>query len=170
MERWSNGVTIYRTPRGVGFVPTPPRSSAPTLHWVKAFTLIALLVVIAIIMLLAALLLPALKNAKERGRATVCLNNLCQIGLAVTMYADDYNGFYPPQGYDGSAMTNPAMHFMADLPVFVGGAGGIGGSGYNCWLWLLYPYNANPKIYLCPSAYRTIFGWTYGITLLPSPA
>jgi len=70
------------------------------------FTLIELLVVIAIISVLAALLMPALRNAQESGRKAACVNNLRQIGVALFLYADDNNGalsmrvhsFYlPPQ-------------------------------------------------------------------------
>jgi prepilin-type N-terminal cleavage/methylation domain-containing protein len=60
-----------------------------------AFTLIELLVVIAIISILAALLLPALVNAKEQARRTACKNHLRQFIMAVHMYGDDYSQWLP---------------------------------------------------------------------------
>jgi prepilin-type N-terminal cleavage/methylation domain-containing protein/prepilin-type processing-associated H-X9-DG protein len=59
----------------------------------KGFTLIELLVVIAIIAILAAMLLPALSAARAKARQAVGLSNLKQIGLAMAMYTNDYNGF-----------------------------------------------------------------------------
>jgi prepilin-type N-terminal cleavage/methylation domain-containing protein len=64
----------------------------------RAFTLIELLAVIAVITLLAALLLPTLADSKEKARSIQCLNNLHQWGLAYRMYADDNNDFLPRRG------------------------------------------------------------------------
>jgi len=60
-----------------------------------AFTLIEFLVVVAIIAVLAALLLPVLQKAKQKGYQATCANNLRQIYLAFSLYADDYGSAYP---------------------------------------------------------------------------
>lgn len=63
----------------------------------SGFTLVELLVVIAVLALLAGLLLPVLAAAPEKARRANCMSNLRQIHLALAMYADDHNDWLPPK-------------------------------------------------------------------------
>ena len=90
----------------------PPRKS-------RGFTLIELLVVIAIIGVLIALLLPAVQMAREAARRASCTNNLKQIGLALTNYADVHRAY--PFGWDrhGAAWTAMILPYMDQEPLYL---------------------------------------------------
>jgi prepilin-type N-terminal cleavage/methylation domain-containing protein len=89
---------------------TSPSVRTPRLAG-RAFTLIELLVVIAIIAILAGLLLPALASAKEKSRRAACLNQLRQLGLAATLYADDNREHL----FDGSLDAGTNLWFLICL-------------------------------------------------------
>jgi prepilin-type N-terminal cleavage/methylation domain-containing protein len=112
----------------------------------KAFTLIELLVVIAIIALLLAILMPALRAARGQARKTVCKVHVGGVGLALRMYADDYEGKThnsPNNGLWDNEHTNPAV---------VKQYGPNESLAY--WGIAYFPYAENKKIYACPAAER----------------
>ena len=77
-------------------MPRPPSAAR------RPFTLIEMLVVIAIISILAAMLSPSLRKSLDRARDIACMSNLRQIGVGHGIYAGDYNGRLPPTGIVGS--------------------------------------------------------------------
>ena len=120
----------------------------------KGFTLIELLVVIAIIAVLMAILFPALNNAREQGKRTVCLGNLRQLTLAWIMYADDYNdrivsgnaganGAWVGKGWDNAYGQGVMLSEAAQKQAIRTGT--------------LFFYVKEEKLYNCPTGVRNQF-------------
>jgi general secretion pathway protein G len=113
-----------------------------TQHRRSGFTLVEILVVLAIIAVLAAILLPVLSSAREKGRAAVCQSNLKQIGLGITMYTQDWERY--PRGLDAADKNTPqiwngwpgAAQIMSETPYLHT---------------VLDPYIKNPQVWGCPS-------------------
>jgi len=117
------------------------------------FTLIELLVVISIIAILAALLLPALTQAKEKAKDAQCRSNLRQIQVAAHMYADDFQntfwhtgGGYIPNG--GRWTLNPTSDALLSAS-----------DDNSYWAIGYYDYFKNRKVFGCPSAGQYIDRW-----------
>jgi len=111
-----------------------------------AFTLVELLIVIAIIAILAALLLPVISKAKERGQRTCCLNNLKQLQAGWLLYVDDDNDWMPPNLWDGvhggAAGSAPGSWVAGNA---------LDNSPTNIMLGVQWHYNSSIGIYHCPS-------------------
>src|SRR5258708_6765205 len=86
----------------------------------RAFTLIELLTVIAIIAVLAGLLLPVFASERGKAREITCVSNLRQIGLAIKMYDQDYDEVYPwaidPTDKYTPGIWAPSPQFQAEIP------------------------------------------------------
>jgi prepilin-type N-terminal cleavage/methylation domain-containing protein len=117
------------------------RSSGPA-----GFTLVEMLIVIAIITLLIALLLPSVKKARESARNVTCMSNQRQLGIATISFAGDH-GMHMPGG-DTDPWIGPERWQKSWL--------GQGGSFHEMWsnaphTGTLFAYVNQPQVYLCPS-------------------
>jgi prepilin-type N-terminal cleavage/methylation domain-containing protein/prepilin-type processing-associated H-X9-DG protein len=86
----------------------------------RAFTLVELMTVLAIIALLAALLVPGLAKARSKVRTVSCVANLKQWGLATMLYASDHDDYLPPDGTPNPGASATNLGWYIQLPRQIG--------------------------------------------------
>jgi prepilin-type N-terminal cleavage/methylation domain-containing protein/prepilin-type processing-associated H-X9-DG protein len=119
-----------------------------------AFTLVELLVVVAIIAILASILLPVLSKAKSRAEAVYCLNNTRQLVLAWHVYADDHNGRLAYNlGGNGARGIAPGtnLNWVNNIMDWSAGLGSDNTNRARITEAGLGPYTKSVSIYHCPS-------------------
>lgn len=108
------------------------------------FTMVELIVVMAIMLILVALLSPALKHARDSARGIQCMSNLKQIGLGITTYASSYDGRLPPN-YDSLTAYPWYIQWPTKLKPFMG-------LNYVAYAGGYPPASiSNSRIFQCPS-------------------
>jgi prepilin-type N-terminal cleavage/methylation domain-containing protein/prepilin-type processing-associated H-X9-DG protein len=134
----------------------------------NGFTLVEMLVVIAIIAVLAAIMLPVLLTARESARRRVCINNLRQIGVAIQMYAADSGGRTPPQpGSFPRALGRSSNNNFSNPCSFDAGSSMRERFGLEYTVSdVLESYGCDDVIFTCPSApllppEEKCAAWTY---------
>jgi prepilin-type N-terminal cleavage/methylation domain-containing protein/prepilin-type processing-associated H-X9-DG protein len=126
------------------------------------FTLVELLVVIAVIGILASLLLPAATKAKNQALTTSCRNNLKQLMVCWELYTDENNNILPPNNFvffaAGPDSTNAALTAGDSGLSWCPGVAPLDTDTANIERSVLFPYNRSTGIYRCPADRSTVVG------------
>ncbi len=121
-----------------------------------AFTLIELLVVISVLVILIAILLPALSAAKKKAREISCLNNLKQLQTCSKLYSLDNDDFLPPNRFVYNLETKEPWEGFDRKQTWCAGIAPYDTTTENIELGLLFRYNKSTEIYHCPSDYSRV--------------
>lgn len=114
----------------------------------RGFTLIEILVVVAIIGLLAAILFPVFARVRENGKRTACTSNLKQLALAARMYSQDYTQTY--------------------MPIQLADAADVSATNPYGWADAMSPYIKSIQLFQCPSDTRPVCAAGHGLPVDPT--
>lgn len=155
VQSWTKPATAERKAAKVGL----PTMKSHARHHRAGFTLIDLLVSIAVMGVLISLLVPSLKSARESARRVSCASNIRQVGYALQMYASDNKGQLPPSVFYStrslaeltSVQETMVLRFDGDQRAFDRASGLTGVRWDGLGLLIKSDYLSHPGSFYCPS-------------------